>query len=101
MACVDSTRKMREKLPVNRTAKNERDIITKNLWRPTKAARGFCGGSLGLPEFFFGESMTNSRFGKDIAHARIYFCLLLLGLSGIVRFSLPLSIRGKRILRLK
>ena len=27
MACVDSTRKMREKLPVNRTAKNERDII--------------------------------------------------------------------------
>lgn len=90
MACVDSTRKMREKLPVNRTAKNERDIITKNLWRPTKAARGFCG-----------ESVTSSRFGKGIAHARIYFCLLLLGLSGIVRFSLPLSSRGKRILRLK
>ena len=49
----------------------------------------------------FGESVTSSRFGKDIAHARIYFCLLLLGLSRIVRFSLLLSSRGIRILRLK
>jgi len=37
----------------------------------------------------------------DAAYALIYLCLLLLGLSGIVRFSLPLSSRGKRILRLK
>ena len=69
MACVDSTRKMREKLPVNRTAKNERDIITKNLWRPTKAARGFCG-----------ESVKSSRFGKDISSCPDILLLAAVGL---------------------